>query len=235
MKQIQDIVAEKKAKSAIEADQNRFVDRLGQSTDRSSSMSTGAIVGAIERMAEDWTTLSTSQQSDFREAMEDLQEAMGSDGMRVNNLGEIPKAETTVSVNLQGIEKIEAKSMAIEGLNELMKEISAAVSGIQTALKRPQLKPEVTVNVPPVKIPEIRSPEVKVNVPAIKIPPINIPNISVPKAEVTVTQHEGPRIVELLTQYDSFGNLVSITDVFEDGSKAIMTGVNTNKIKVEYR
>ena len=115
----------------------------------------------------------------------------------------------------------------------------------------------VTVEIPPIELPDIIIPEIKlpeINVPeatikvelpeikvptpevTVNVPEIKIPEIKVPEAHVTVEMPEMekcPRIIEEIPEYKD-NRLVSLTELYEDGSTKTAKFLVTGKIKYSY-
>jgi hypothetical protein len=124
--------------------------------------------------------------------------------------------------------------------NEIKRAVKQNISVTMPSMRMPE--PKVTVNMPEIKVPELKMPDV--TIPEIKLPTINIPEIKVPTPKVTVNvpdivmpemkMEKMPRIVEEYPEYEN-DRLVTYTEIYDDGSKTVAKFLVTGKVKYEYK
>lgn len=228
MRSIEEIVQMNNDEQAKQKEQRQFSDSFSSSNDSGNTL----MRNALETIEGNLSDLSKTQQDQFLGAMMGIIDKMNR-GIRLTNLDELPTPETNIKVDLQGINNVEAKVVNVTGLPEALSELKDSIATIVSGLK------ELEIRVPEIASPKITipKPEVTVNVPPIKMPSfpeVRLPTINVPKAEVTITREEEPRIIEYLPQYNARNQLVSITLRYEDGTTSYATGFDSGKVTVRY-
>ncbi|MCR4307792.1 MAG: hypothetical protein NUV80_04465 [Candidatus Berkelbacteria bacterium] len=221
MKTLHEIIEEKKVKKETRKYNEELVSGIGGSMKEHGQHSTSMMIDALEQIGERWDTMSQSQQTKLQEEMAKLAD-------------KIPQPE--LSINFNGLKKIAVDTMEVTGLNDSMMELCEHVekmtTRMETAVKDIQFTlptPDIKVNVPPLK-----QPNIQVNVPKIDIPRINIPPINVPKAEVSVSlpKEDYPRRLKI--ERDKFGNWQKMTETYDSG-QVIVKRLNSGEIEFDDR
>lgn len=232
-------LAELRAEAQQQAEKDNDRHALLQGVAQHTTTSTTAVLQTLRQVAEHLKAhsqeLSQAQKTELAQVMAALGEFK--QGVRVTNLSELPKTEQSTTINLQGIENINAEVVNVAGLTEALDGFKASLDSL-VARNEGVLK-EVLTTVKAIKIdtPIVPETKVKVDIPPIKVPEPKV-TVNVPKPEVIVTPApevpRAKRIIRVEKKRDATGNLKSITEYYDDGTSKTLTGVGTDDLGITY-
>lgn len=213
MKSLKELSEERKLKREKKSDQDALLETLKHSV----KSSTGIAVDALMEIQSNWAMMSSQQQAETMMLVTEI----------VKN---IPKPD--MSINFNGMEHINVKSVNVEGLKE---ELSSLTESLVNKMEKSnkahmdmmesyhktmtaQLKEivqavsSISITLPEIRVPEIKIPEIKVPQPkvTVQVPPPTI--IDNTKAE---EREEEPISVE--TKKDRFGKIAEIVETYKSG------------------
>lgn len=172
-------------------------------------------------------------------------------------ISEVIKSVEKVS-NLESLEKaVSQLSDELKSIPEQIKQIKIDVPNVPdiTIPDFPTItvpEPKVTVNVPKIELPDFPAqvaPIVNIDTKGIlealttlqKAVESNKPSkmISAPPIDLSplteaLRAEEETKCVGYDSKYDNFGNLVELTELYEDGTRRIATGFQTGSVRIKY-
>lgn len=219
MKTIPEILADRRDKKDREQDRTALASDLSTTTFRASSNQIQGVNDAISYLAQHGSELNESQRKQLSE-----------EGIKINNIQDFPKPE--LAIQLRGLDKIDVKTMKVDGLEEALGLFAEEIAHLRKTIDNIQTRvPNVTL--PEIKVPPITIPKSNFNVtvPQPKVT-VHVPPIEMPKPEEA---KKPPRLMSEKHEQNGRGQLVSITERYEDGSVHKVTGLDTGEITHAYR